>query len=151
MPQSGSGSSHECPRSTAPRRFTADVPPHAQVQSERAEIYSSQGELEDEVPQRLYDREPVSQPQLQRPRYSVLRWISWLIIVAACFVLIVMIAAITKPFSDGSRAQWATESEAPQASNYLVVSRRTMGRRRTVLPELRQRLERSSRVACRRN
>ena len=84
-------------------------PPHAQVQSERAEIYSSQGELEDEVPQRLYDREPVSQPQLQRPRYSVLRWISWLIIVAACFVLIVMIAAITKPFWDGSRAQWATE------------------------------------------
>jgi branched-chain amino acid transport system substrate-binding protein len=69
--------------------------------------------LENEVPRRLYEPEPVSEPQLRRRGYSVLGLISWLAIAAACTALIVMIATITKPLWQGSGAQ---RSEAPQAS-----------------------------------
>jgi branched-chain amino acid transport system substrate-binding protein len=50
------------------------------------------------VPQGLYEREPLSQPRLQRRRYSGPRLISWIVMVVACTALIVLIAAITKPF-----------------------------------------------------
>ena len=61
--------------------------------------------MEDEVPRRLYEPEPVSQPHLRRRGYSVLRLISWLAIVAACTGLIVMIAIITKPLWPGLGTQ----------------------------------------------
>jgi hypothetical protein len=95
-------------------------PSHAQVQGEWGEtsaLPSSGGGLENEVRRRLYEPEAVSQPQLQRRRYSVLTWISWLAIVASCTaVLITVIATTTRPLWQGSSAQRDAGSEAPQAS-----------------------------------
>jgi hypothetical protein len=89
-------------------------PSHAQVQGdwgERSGSPPSGGDLENLVPRRPRGPEPVSQPQLQRPIYTVLRVISWIVIVMSCTALIVMIAIITKPFWQGSDAQ-----SPPQAS-----------------------------------
>jgi branched-chain amino acid transport system substrate-binding protein len=111
--------SREQPRIPAAPQLRVTSPPmspsHARVQGDRGEtsgLPSSGGDLENEVPRRLYDPEPVSQPQLRRRGYSVLGLISWLASVAACTALIVMIATITKPLWQGSDAQ----REAPQAS-----------------------------------
>jgi branched-chain amino acid transport system substrate-binding protein len=66
------------------------------------------------VPRRLYEREPVSQPQLQRRWYSVLRLISWIVMVVACTSLIVLIATITKPL-------W--QDLASRLSDHLAVNK----------------------------
>src|ERR1700675_1146500 len=70
----------------------------AQAQGDRGEasgLPSSGVDLGNEGPRRrLYDPEPVSQPQPQRRGYSVRARISWLAIVAACTALIVVIATI---------------------------------------------------------
>ena len=53
--------------------------------------------LENMIPRRLYDPEPVSQAQLQSPWYSALKLIGWILLVVACTALMVLIATITKP------------------------------------------------------
>jgi branched-chain amino acid transport system substrate-binding protein len=70
--------------------------------------------LENEVYRRLYEAEAVSRPQPQRREYSLLTLFSWLAIVALCTaVLIVMIAATTKPLWQGSGAQPLAVNKAP--------------------------------------
>jgi hypothetical protein len=69
------------------------------------------------VRRRRYEPEAVYQSQPQRRGYSVLTLLSWITIVASCTaVLIMLIAATTKPIWQGSGAQRDTGSEAPQAS-----------------------------------
>ena len=76
---------------------------------------SYRGSLENEVRRQMY--EPEAMPQPQRKPFSALTFLSWLAIVAACTaVLIMVIAASTKPFWQGVGAQRDASSEAPQAS-----------------------------------
>ena len=102
-------------------------PSHAQVQGDRGENhYFSGGDLENEVPRRLYEPEPVSQPQLRRRGYSVLRLISWLAIVAACTALIVMIATITKPLWE-VQVRMPPELQASRLSGRLAANNAPRG------------------------
>jgi branched-chain amino acid transport system substrate-binding protein len=114
----------EQPRIPAASPLRVNSPPmspsHAKVQGEWRETSgssSSGGGSESEVRRRLYEPEAVFQPQPQRRGYSVLTLFGWLAIVASCTaVLIMVIAATTKPLWQGSGAQRDTGSEAPEAS-----------------------------------
>jgi branched-chain amino acid transport system substrate-binding protein len=83
-------------------------PPHAQVDGDQGETSgfpSSGGDLEEKLSRRLYEPELVSQPNLRRRGYSVLRLVNWLAIIASCAGLIVMIAIIAKPLWPGLGTQ----------------------------------------------
>ncbi|SRR6266436_8565305 len=90
-------------------------PSHAKVQGEWGETSgspSSGGGLENEVRRRRYEPEAVYQSQPQRRGYSVLTLLSWITIVASCTaVLIMLIAATTKPIWQGSGAQRDNEPQ----------------------------------------
>jgi hypothetical protein len=74
-------------------------------QGETSGFPSSEGDLEEKLSRRLHEPELVSQPDLRRRGYSVLRLVNWVAIVAACTGLIVMIAIITKPLWPGLGTQ----------------------------------------------
>jgi len=74
-------------------------------QGETSGFPSSGGDLEEKLSRRLYEPELVSQPDLRRRGYSVLRLVNWVAIVAACTGLIMMIAIITKPLWPGFGTQ----------------------------------------------
>src|SRR5271166_1180507 len=96
---------------------TASPPMSPSHAGETSRLRSSSGSLENEVRQRLYEPEAVPYPQPLPKRFSALTLLSWLAIVASCTaVLIMMIAATTKPFWQGTGAQRDAGSEAPQAS-----------------------------------
>src|ERR1700730_11914218 len=97
-------------------------PSHARVQGDRGETSGSSygGDLENVVPRRPYEPEPVSQPQLGRRGYSVRRLISWFAIVAAWTALIVIIATITKPLWQGLGTQ--PPLQASKVSDRLAVN-----------------------------
>jgi hypothetical protein len=65
--------------------------------------------LKNEAVLQPYEPEAVSQPQMQRRRYSVPTWVSWLMIVASCTAMLVMFA---KPLWRGLSVQRDTSSEA---------------------------------------
>src|SRR6516165_1289613 len=66
--------------------------------------------LKSEAVLQPYEPEAVSQPQMQRRRYSVPTWVSWLMIVASCTAMLVMFA---KPLWHGLSVRRDTSSEAP--------------------------------------
>jgi branched-chain amino acid transport system substrate-binding protein len=89
----------------------------SQPQGDRQEEYGlsySEGDLENEVRRRLYEREAVPLPQRRRG-YSVLMLISGLAIGAAFAMLIVMFATNTNPIWQGTGAQRDASSEVSQA------------------------------------
>ena len=102
-------------------------PSHAKVQGEWGETSGSPfsgGGLENEVRRRPYDPEGVYQPQPQRRRYSVLTLLSWITIVASCTaVLIILIAATTKPFGKVQVRSATPARKHHKRPDYLVPSR----------------------------
>src|SRR3974390_3450741 len=101
----------EQPRLPAAPQLRIDSPPVSPLRTQLQGDWrspSSGGGLENET---------VSQPLPQRRSYSALTLFAWLAIVASCTaVLIMVIAATTKPFWQGLGAQRDAGSEAPQAS-----------------------------------
>jgi branched-chain amino acid transport system substrate-binding protein len=78
---------------------------------------SSGGISENEVRRRLYEPEGVPHPQPHGKRFSALTLLSWVAIIASSTaVLIMVIAATTKPLWQGTGAQRVADSDAPQAS-----------------------------------
>jgi branched-chain amino acid transport system substrate-binding protein len=66
--------------------------------------------LKSEAVLQPYAPEAVSQPQMQRRRYFVPTWMSWLMVVASCAAMLIMFA---KPLWHGSSVRRDTSSEAP--------------------------------------
>ena len=66
--------------------------------------------LKSEAVLQPYEPEAVSQPQMQRRRYSVPTWVSWCMVVASCAAMLIMFA---KPLWHGLSVQRDTSSEAP--------------------------------------
>jgi branched-chain amino acid transport system substrate-binding protein len=66
--------------------------------------------LKSEAVLQPYEPEAISQPQMQRRRYSVPTWVSWLMIVASCAAMLIMFA---KPLWHGLSAQRDISSEEP--------------------------------------
>src|SRR6516165_3988525 len=83
--------------------------PQGDRQQEYGSRYSEEG-LENEVRQRVYEREAIPLPQPRRRGFSVLMWISGLAVAAACIaVLIVMFATSFGPL-------WDTANKAPAST-----------------------------------
>ena len=66
--------------------------------------------LRNEAVLQPYEPGAVSQPQMQRLRYSVPTWVSWLMIVASCTAMLIMFA---KPLWHGLSVHRDNSSEAP--------------------------------------
>ena len=96
-------------------------PSHSKMQAEwrgGSSAPSSGRGLDNETRRRLYEPEPVHQPQAQRRGYSLLTLFSGFAIIASCLAVVIMIvAATTRPLWQGSGAQRDAASEAPQASS----------------------------------
>jgi branched-chain amino acid transport system substrate-binding protein len=88
-------------------------PSHAKVQGDWRERSSrsphSGGDLEN-------DREPFSPAQLQSRWSSVLKLISWIVMIVACTALIVLIATITKPLWQDSASRLSGRLVADKTS-----------------------------------
>jgi ABC-type branched-subunit amino acid transport system substrate-binding protein len=120
----------EQPRIPLAPQLRVDSPQSSQRDwGETSRLHSSAGGLESEVRERLYEPEAVlqPQPQLRRRGYSALRLFGWSAIVASCTaLLIIVIAATTKPLWQGTGPQRDNGSEAPQAprlSDRLAVNK----------------------------
>jgi branched-chain amino acid transport system substrate-binding protein len=120
----------EQPRIPLAPQLRVDSPQSSQRDwGETSRLHSSAGGLESEVRERLYEPEAVlqPQPQLRRRGYSALRLFGWSAIVASCTaLLIIVIAAATKPLWQGTGPQRDNGSEAPQAprlSDRLAVNK----------------------------
>src|SRR3974390_1446482 len=105
-------------------------PSHGQVLRESEEtsrLHSSGGDLENEVPRRVYEPEASFQPQPRRRRYTMLELISGIAIITACTaVLIMVIPNIMSKYWQSSGVQRNAESEVPKASrqsDQLVVNK----------------------------
>jgi hypothetical protein len=97
----------------------ATSPSHPQLEGGRGSP-SFGGDLEDEVPRRPYEPEPISQPQAREREYFWLRLINWIVIAVACTVLLVIIGAITKPLWQ----EWVTQPplEASKLSDRFAMN-----------------------------